>query len=563
VDNHLPGIYDENMAGLAQAFSNQAALAIQNARQFQAEQRHFEEADTLRQAAESVTSTLDIRHVLASILDNLNRVVPFDSASVFLLEGDLVRLTALQGVPDAEAFIDRTFSANNALLQHVLKSSKPLILKDAQQDPRFEKWVVGDQVRGWMGVPLIVRGATIGFVTIDSFQENAYRDHEATLAMTFAHQAAAALENARLFERGEKQIRQLTVLRDIDSAISSSFDLKVTLNILLSHASRELNAYSAAILLYYPESFSLSYFASIGSIEKGPIVKTEFRLGEGLAGKVILERKLVHVQEVQKSAGWKPGSAFPHDKPVDYFGLPLIGKGQVKGVLEIYTESVPVPDQDWLNFLQTLAGQAAIAIDNVQLFQNLQRTNQELSLAYDTTLEGWARALELRDKETEGHSHRAVDMTIELARNMGIEGEDLTHIKRGTLLHDIGKMGIPDHILHKPGPLTDEEWVIMRQHPIFAYELLNPITYLRQAIDIPYGHHERWDGSGYPRGLKGDAIPLAARIFAVVDVWDALLHDRPYRKAWDQKKVLKYLEDQAGKEFDPAVLQTFLKILEE
>ena len=291
------------------------------------------------------------------------------------------------------------------------------------------------------------------------------------------------------------------------------------------------------------------------------MAQSDLRLGEGLAGKVILERKMIHIQDVQNTSEIELQAPLPQGRPVDYFGLPLIGKGQIKGVLEVYTGSNPIPDQDWLNFLQTLAGQAAIAIDNVQLFRNLQRSNQELSLAYDTTLEGWARALELRDKETEGHSHRVVDMTIDLARRLGIEGDALTNLKRGTLLHDIGKMGVPDEILHKAGPLSEIEWEIMRQHPIYAYELLQPISYLRQALDIPYAHHERWDGSGYPRGLKAEAIPLPARIFAVVDVWDALLHDRSYRNAWGNEDVLEYLYDQAGKEFDPEVVEAFLQLL--
>jgi HD-GYP domain-containing protein (c-di-GMP phosphodiesterase class II) len=231
--------------------------------------------------------------------------------------------------------------------------------------------------------------------------------------------------------------------------------------------------------------------------------------------------------------------------------------------MEIFTRELNHPDPDWLNFLQTLAGQAAIAIDNVQMFRNLQRSNQELILAYDTTLAGWGRALELRDKETQGHTDRVVELTLELARRMGVEGEELTHIMRGTLLHDIGKMGIPDHILHKPGPLSEEEWVIMRQHPQYAYDLMNPIPYLRQSLDIPYAHHERWDGSGYPRGLKGEEIPLAARIFAVVDIWDALLYERVYRDAWPEDKVIEYLKNTAGIELDPAIVEKFLELIEE
>jgi len=204
-------------------------------------------------------------------------------------------------------------------------------------------------------------------------------------------------------------------------------------------------------------------------------------------------------------------------------------------------------------FLQTLAGQATIAIDNNQLFENLKRSNQELALAYDSTLEGWGKALELRDKETQGHTLNVSELTLKLARHIGVEETQLIHIHRGALLHDIGKMGIPDNILRKPGPLNKKEWEIMRQHPQFAYDMISPIPYLHPALDIPYCHHERWDGKGYPRGLKGKEIPLAARIFSIIDVWDALCSDRPYREAWDKKTIISYIKNESGTRFDPEI----------
>lgn len=554
-------MYSDSHASLAQTFANQAALAIQNARQFETEQRHFQEAETLRQAAEAITSTLEIQQVLNSILENLNRVVPFDSAGVFLIDNDQVRLTAYKGMLNRANITGQLFSAKNELLFQIWQTGMPLILKDAQNDPRYEKWVV-DSTRGWMGVPLIARGNIIGYITIDSFLVDAYNEHDANLAMTFAHQAAVAIENARLYERGEQQIRQLTVLRDIDSAISSSFDLRITLNLLIGYAARELNADAVAILLYNPDLKSLYLYTTSGFINKQPNFAPHIRIGEGPTGHVVLQRKIIQITDLATETEFPQTPYTIGESFKSYFGIPLISKGQIKGVMEIFTRKVYNPDSDWLNFLQTLAGQAAIAIDNVQMFRNLQRSNQELVLAYDTTLAGWGRALELRDKETQGHTDRVVELTLELARRMGIEGEELTHIMRGTLLHDIGKMGIPDHILHKPGPLTEEEWVIMRQHPQYAYDLMNPIPYLRQSLDIPFAHHERWDGSGYPRGLKGEEIPLAARIFAVVDIWDALLYDRVYRDAWPEEKVIDYLKNTAGIELDPTIVEKFLELIE-
>ena len=233
----------------------------------------------------------------------------------------------------------------------------------------------------------------------------------------------------------------------------------------------------------------------------------------------------------------------------------------MKGVLEVFHRSTLNFDKERLDFLEAVAGQAAIAIDNNRLFADVQRSNHELVLAYDTTIEGWSHALDLRDKETEGHTQRVTEMTLRLAREFGISGSELMHMRRGALLHDIGKMGIPDRILLKAGPLNEEEWDLMRKHPQYAYEMLAPISYLRPALDIPYAHHEKWDGTGYPRGLRGEGIPLSARIFAVADVWDALTSDRPYRAAWTEERSLEYIQEQSGQHFDPRVVEVFLRLL--
>lgn len=200
---------------------------------------------------------------------------------------------------------------------------------------------------------------------------------------------------------------------------------------------------------------------------------------------------------------------------------------------------------------------------NNALVHDLQKSNYEIQSAYETTLEGWSRALEIRDRETQGHTKRVTDLTLRIAKQMGFNEEKLTHIHRGVLLHDIGKLGIPDEILHKPGALTEKEWQIMRLHPQIAFNLIHPIEYLQPALNIPRHHHEKWDGSGYPDALKGEAIPLEARIFALVDVYDALSYDRPYRKAWEKEKVIEYIKSESGKHFDPAVVETFLKEVNE
>lgn len=224
---------------------------------------------------------------------------------------------------------------------------------------------------------------------------------------------------------------------------------------------------------------------------------------------------------------------------------------------------------DQIKLSDILAYQIYIIIfSGLMLISILQRDRLEedrisdLRNNYDATLEGWANALELIDKETLGHSRRVLEMTTKLAIKIGIEGKELEDICRGALLHDIGKMAIPEEIMFKREPLTDNEWEILHSHPKIAYDLLSPIPFLHSALHIPFSHHEKWDGTGYPQGLIGKKIPLAARIFSIVDVWDALQSDRPYRAAWQEKKILEYLREQSGKHFDPKVVETFLELID-
>lgn len=367
-------------------------------------------------------------------------------------------------------------------------------------------------------------------------------------------------QQKRAQDQIQRQLHNMAALRAIDLAITSSMDLRLIFDVLLNQITSVLEVDAATILIYNAHIQTLDYAASRG-FHTAALQHTHLRLGAGNAGQAALERRTIHIPDLQVDD--TTFSRSPHLEAEDftaYFGVPLIAKGQIKGVLEIFHRTSLSPDQEWLDVMEALAGQAAIAIDNAELFKNLQQSNQELLMAYEFTLEGWAKALELRDAETEGHTQRVTDLTVRLARAMGMSEEELVHVRRGTRLHDIGKMGIPDSILLKPGPLSQEEWQIMRQHPDYAYQLLAPIPFLRPAMDIPYSHHERWDGSGYPQGLKGEQIPLAARIFAVVDVWDALGSQRPYREAWPEAEVYKYLEEQAGKHFDPQVVQVFLEL---
>jgi len=361
----------------------------------------------------------------------------------------------------------------------------------------------------------------------------------------------------------ERQLQRLSALRAIDVAITSSLDLGTTLGLLLDQVTAQLRVDAADILLFDPHLQTLE-FATKRGFHSNALEHTRLHLGEGYAGLAALERRLIRVPDLSEAhTNLAVSLERAGERFMTLFAVPLIARGEVRGILEVFHRTLLSPDREWLEFLEILANQAAIAIENVSLFEALQRSNTQLALAYDSTLEGWSRALDLRDKETEGHTLRVTEVTLRLARELGIQGDELVHVRRGALLHDIGKIGVSDRILLKREALTEDEWAIMRQHPVYAYELLSPIEFLRPALDIPYCHHEKWDGSGYPRGLEGEQIPLAARIFAVVDVWDALCSDRPYRPAWTREQAREYLRAQSNRDFEPRVVEAFLKLLAE
>jgi len=411
-----------------------------------------------------------------------------------------------------------------------------------------------------ISLPLKAEARVIGVMHLWYAGTHDFNENEKRLLTAIADMAGNAIQRARLHEETQRHLEQLQSLQTIDQAITSSLDPRVSLNILLEHTFHHLGGDAGGVLLLNPVFYALEYAAGRG-FRSLHYKRFSLSLGEGDLGRELLAHHLVVIPDLSRASSVSRRELIEAEGFVSQVIAPLVVKGQLKGALEIFYRTPYSPTLEQLNFFEGLARQAAIAIDNGQLFENLQRANLELSLAYDETIEGWSRALDLRDKETEGHTQRVTDLTLKLAQAMNVSSADLVHIRRGALLHDIGKMGVPDSILFKEGPLTDEEGAIMRQHPQFAYDMLSPIEYLRPALDIPYCHHEKWDGSGYPRGLKGEEIPLAARLFAIADVWDALTSDRPYRKAWSQQEAFEYLQKEAGKSFDPQVVQTFLNIL--
>lgn len=433
---------------------------------------------------------------------------------------------------------------------------------DVQDFPASERLLLeAEAIASIAVVPVMVRGVwwgTIGFDVCDSEREWSTAEVEALRIA--ADTLAAAIQRAQDQTVLQRQVDRLDSLRTIDLAITGSLDLKVTLGIVLDQVNAQLEVDASTVLLLNLVTQNLEFMAVRG-VRHTVFGDVHVRLGEGFAGRAALERASVHISDLSDAKAPGPFSDFVLREGFrSYHAFPLVAKNEVKGVLEIYHRSPLEVSEEWRGFAEMLAGQTAIAIDNAMLFANLTRSNSDLRLAYERTLEGWSRALDLRDDETQGHTERVAEVTVHLARAMAMSEEELLHVRRGALLHDMGKMGIPDAILRKPGPLTEEEWAIMRRHPVYAYELLSPIPFLRPALDIPHCHHERWDGTGYPRGLRGEEIPLSARVFSVVDAWDALRSDRPYRKGLPDDRVRDMIREGAGTQFDPRVVEAFLTL---
>ena len=444
----------------------------------------------------------------------------------------------------------------------VAQTRLPLRLDDYSnwqgRSPKYE----GQIFRAILEVPMLFGGELIGVLSANEVgdSERKFTEADEHLLSLFASQAAGAIHATRLLEETRRRAEEFTTLYETTHDLAMQQDLSTVMAIITKRASALLGAPNATILLYDPVRGDLEIAATIGPDLP---IGTRRKLGDGLAGRVAQSRMPLMIDDYQQ---WEHRSALYAGIPYTaIMGVPLLYGGNLLGVLDVsdIAPSRRTFNETDIRLLSLFAGQAASTIANAQLFEELKKSNTDITSAYDTTIEGWSRAMDLRDHETEGHTLRVTDLTLNLARGMRLNESLLTQIRRGSLLHDIGKMGVPDSILLKDGNLNEEEWVIMRKHPQFAYEMLSAIDYLHEALDIPSNHHEKWDGSGYPRGLKGEQIPLAARIFAVVDVWDAIRSDRPYRKGWNTEKAIEYIKSQSGTHFDPKIVRSFLNLLGE
>ncbi|MBI5962281.1 MAG: HD domain-containing protein [Chloroflexi bacterium] len=428
-------------------------------------------------------------------------------------------------------------------LQSVVRHGKALTIQD-------RKTLTSEGV-----FPLIQDDQVIGLIGLMSHQADYFTPETSKWISSLTGNIARSL-----FQEDYKN-RERQLEFSIYKVLQSNLDIKNTLPVALEITAEVLKADAVIAHSHNPSTQQfetcVTYGLSTATLERFPR-----RHKSDLAGKLFTNgNQPVWVEDLRETPpGSHPINGLGNMGFCGYLALPLIAHHDIKGILEVFWQMPHTEKTYQVGFLERVSEQFAYAMEHDSILKNLQNNNQFLASGYNVIIEGLSRTLELRDLETDGHSQRVSRLTMLLAEHMLIPQEQWDDIRRGALLHDIGKIGIPDAILLKPGSLTDQERKMMQLHVVYAYNILSPTTTSRHTLDIIHYHHEHWNGKGYPDGLKGLQIPLVARIFSVVDVFDALTSDRPYRPAWSRSQALNYLMDQAGIQFDPKVVKAFMEI---
>ncbi len=544
------GIFDENhQLNTLEGFITDVTKSEQQER----------EVEAIASMSVALRAAITREQMMPIIMEEIVKLLNVNGATLELIDtrtGDAV-VELAYGV--FERYQNLRIPPDKGLNHHIRNTGKPFLDNHLSENIAFDYPEIVHDCSAVGGVPLIAQGELFGFLWIGRTIEITETEMHAFSAL--AEIAANSLHRAGLFQQTNRQLKRLIGLRKIDTAINDNLPLAETINLFLEQAVDLLHVDAANVIILKTDKHR-EYTTSIGlSPENGYPIQS--LLQSEWYRKMLTEQKILEISS-NSTPNMDPSfqNWFQLQGFQSGFAIPLITRDEIKGILQVFRRTESHPDADWLEFLNTLAGQAAIAISEAHLLRDLQQSNVELQTAYDATIEGWSNALDLRDKETEGHSQRVTELCLAMAKMLNIPDEELKFMRWGSLLHDIGKMGVPDNILLKPGPLDDKEWEIMRRHPLNAYKLLKGIEFLLPALEIPLSHHEKWDGSGYPHGLKGKEIPLPARIFAVVDVWDALTSERPYRGALSQDEAMQYIIDHSGSHFDPEMVQLFLRIVQ-
>jgi putative nucleotidyltransferase with HDIG domain len=546
----------------------------ENRELLQVEQKRSRQMQAINEAGRQLSAVLDLNQLLDDILRLIIERFHYSHATILLVQKDKIIPIRMRGMTnemwDYAQGVFRAIVGNAGLIGEAAGTGRSVMIGDASIDSRWQFLGKQDSTRAVIAIPMTTRGKVNGVIVVGSDKPNAFEVSDISVLELIGAQSAIAVENAQLYDAARKNLRKLDALRTIDHAISATLELERTLGILIERAIEHLGQSNAAgfVALVEAETQNLK-LAAVKNLSQDFVDSFKLQAGESIAGRVVEDG----IPRVVTNLATDPRTKF-HELRVQegiesLIAVPMRVEGNVIGTLVIYTRKQHEFTDEETDFFVTLGGQAAIAVQNAQLYErtksqatSLAQLATQLQDSYLETLTAMSAALDLRDRETEGHSQRVSEMTVELARTLGItDAQAIRNVRYGSILHDIGKIGISDNILLKPGSLSTVEWIEMRKHPGLGAAMLRDVKFLEDAIPIVLYHQERWNGSGYPLGLKGEEIPLAARIFAVVDVFDALTSARPYRKPMAQSQALDYIQSQSGILFDPQVVEAFVRNL--
>ena len=570
---------------LLTSFADQVAIAIHNAQLLEQEQqrasqlsalltenrRRIAELATLNRLGRTLVATLELDELLSAIHHEVASVMPVEAIIIGLYDAEADEV-------DYRIRIDRDVREPPqrrqpiGLSRQIIRTGKPILIRDWQREkgkyPRSRPWGTMEAPDSWLGVPMKVGERVVGLIFVQAYRPHAYDEGHLDLLSTIADMAAVAVERAQLYQDMNRRLEELSALFEVGQAVTAALRLQDVLDLVVQVAPRVLHAEGGWLFLWDERAQRLVLRASL----RGPaeaVGRQSLRQGEGLAGWVFVAGEPANVPDVSQDPRWKddPESKMylPSGHVQSALVVPLKVGDKVLGVLGVANKieskdgkgeaaSAFTPNDESL--LLTMAGQIAIAIENARLYEDVR----ELSLGAVRALVG---AIDARDPYTRGHSEEVTRLVVAMARELGWSGADLEMLEFAALLHDVGKIGVPDRILRKTSRLTPEEWQIIRLHPYQSAQIVKPVEPLQRIVPWVYHHHERWDGSGYPDGLRGEEIPLASRIIAVADTYNAMTTDRPYRPAMSHEEAVAELKRNAGTQFDPQVVEAFLRVVGE
>ena len=569
----------DGLLGTLTTVGKQLGIAIERALLFQQTTEQLKELQILQTVANALNRSANIQEALERSLEAVITAMNMRCGWVVLLDGFRKnRLAASYNLPPELNPADWSAMQTPCRCIELLQLGKldaAIKIVECQQLKRVTS--PDYPYHSHASIPVRAGTVLLGNLNLVPSSGSAITVENYRLFNSIGDQIGVAIERARLYEQAREQhSHEQQILLGHGQMLLGERNLQTIADQTMKVVADVLQVEYAVLALVAPGGKMYSIKTGLGF----PSEKIRETVDVPISGNSAISQSIrtktpVIIPDINLEKQFKTNLTDPNVKLMSSLVVPMLMGEEALGGIMVYSQFARQWNEDEIRLLSLLANQTAIAIENTRLFkaehtirkraeslhlQTIQQA-QDLTLAYDATIEGWSRALDLRDKETEEHTLRVTNLTLQLAQAVGVSDSELIHIRRGALLHDIGKMGISDDVLHKSGELSDEEWTMMRRHPQLAYEMLSPIAYLLPALDIPYCHHEKWDGSGYPRGLKGEEIPLAARIFSIVDVFDALTSDRPYRPAWTMKKAVAYIRQQAGLYFDPKIVNVFIELI--